>query len=162
MQYIYIYCINFDFWLVVKVLVWSLRVRKKKWKRVKLEDKWRFFLSTEVNVTFLIDSPMVFFAGISIGGGWIIRNVFLLVSDLTQRSLVSFFSSETSSKKPLRWGRKGSNLNDERDPKTEENYRSNAKKWTFDNNNKWKRRFRLFVLAESEVLHVYSEKYRCC
>ena len=42
---------------------------------------------------------MVFFAGISIGGGSIIRNGFLLVSDSTQSSVVSFFSSETSLKK---------------------------------------------------------------
>ena len=42
---------------------------------------------------------MVFFAGISIGGGSIIRNGFLLVSDSTQSSVVLFFSSETSLKK---------------------------------------------------------------
>ena len=42
---------------------------------------------------------MVFFAGISIGGGSIIRNGFLLVSELTQSSVVLFFSSETSLKK---------------------------------------------------------------
>ena len=57
-------------------------------KKEKMEKSkyWRrndgFLFEPERKVTLLID--MVFFAGISMSSGWIIRNVFLLVSDSTQ------------------------------------------------------------------------------
>ena len=43
-----------------------------------------FLFEPEVKVTLLIDSPMMFFAGVSMRGGWIIGNVFLLVNDSMQ------------------------------------------------------------------------------
>ena len=57
----------------------------------------------EVKITLLIDRPMVFFAGISMRGGCIIRNVFLLVSDSMQ---YLFFQKRAQSE-----GQKGISMN---------------------------------------------------
>ena len=62
----------------------SVIFMRKKEKMEKSKYWWRndgFLFETEVKVTLLIDSPMVFFAGVSMRGGWIIRNVFLSVND---------------------------------------------------------------------------------
>ena len=110
-------------------------------KKEKMEKSkyWRrndgFLFEPEVKVTLLIDSPMVFFSGVSMRGGWIIRNVFLLVSD----SMQYFFS-----KKGTKWRARG-NLNEQQHDR-----RILKKQWIemsffskkFDrhlrNNNKWK------------------------
>ena len=99
------FCRNFDFWLIVKVLVWSLWNRKKKMRKSKF---WRrndgFSFLQEVKITVLIGSHMVFFAGISTAGWWIIRNVSLIVSDSMQSSFVffMFFCPWASSKSPTK------------------------------------------------------------
>ena len=61
-------------------------------------EYWRgndgFSLVPEVKVTLLIDSSMVIFAnfsGISMVGGWIYRNVFILDIDSTKLSLFVLF-----------------------------------------------------------------------
>lgn len=122
-------------------------------------EYWRgndgFSLVPEVKVTLLIDSSMVFFAnfsGISMVGGWIYRNVFLLVIDST--FFICFVCGPwTSAKKRTKWRTKGTkgSLNEQRHRLSTSNERNFLKilRYAFDNNNKWKRTLRPFVLAES-------------
>ena len=70
---------------------------RKKEKMDKSKYWWRndgFLFEPEVKVTLLIDSPMVFFTGVSMRGGRIIGNVFLLVND----SMQYFFFSKKGTK----------------------------------------------------------------
>lgn len=89
-------------------------------------EYWRgndgFSLVPEVKVTLLIDSSMVFFAnfsGISMVGGWIYRNVFLLVIDSTKLSLFVLFvvreRVQKSAQSEGRKGRKGVSMNNDTD-----------------------------------------------
>ena len=89
-------------------------------------EYWRgndgFSLVPEVKVTLLIDSSMVFFAnfsGISMVGGWIYRNVFLLVIDSTKLSLFVLFVVRGRVQKSVqsegRKGRKGVSMNNDTD-----------------------------------------------
>ena len=61
---------NFYFWIIVRVFN-VIFIRKKE--KMEKSKYWRrndgFFFEPEVKVTLLIDSPMVFFAGISMSGG---------------------------------------------------------------------------------------------
>lgn len=123
-------------------------------------EYWRgndgFSLVPEVKVTLLIDSSMVFFAnfsGISMVGGWIYRNVFLLVIDSTKLSLFVLFvvrgRVQKSAQSEGRKGRKGVSMNNDTIMTSNERNFLKILRYAFDNNNKWKRTLRPFVLAES-------------
>lgn len=91
--------------------------KTNKWKRVNIGGE-----VPEVKVTLLIDSSMVFFAnfsGISMVGGWIYRNVFLLDIDSTKLSLFVLFvvrgRVQKSAQSEGRKGRKGVSMNNDTD-----------------------------------------------
>lgn len=113
---------NFDFRVIVKFLCGL----HEKDKQMEKSEYWRgndgFSLVPEVKVTLLIDSSMVFFAnfsGISMVGGWIYRNVFLLIIDSTKLPLFVLFvvrgRVQKSAQSEGRKGRKGVSMNNDTD-----------------------------------------------
>ena len=120
-----------EFWFLAnsKSLMWSLWEEQKKWKRVNIGGEMTVFrLHRKQKLLFLIDSPMVFFAGISMAGGWTVRNVTFLVSDSTQRSLFFFFPWTNYKQRKKQIGRKGILMNNDT---VEEYKRSNGKRCIF-------------------------------
>ena len=137
--------------------MWSSWERQTNGKEWILTGKWRFFASTG-GKSYSFDWQLygVFrqFLG-NFHGRWMdIQEWFSFSYRLNETFFICFVCGPwTSAKKRTKWRTKGTkgSLNEQRHRLSTSNERNFLKilRYAFDNNNKWKRTLRPFVLAES-------------